>query len=132
MSENRAPAAGSVLAGARGGLRDPALWSILALAFAVRGALVARYPMIAIWRDESLHYLMSVVAANVDQHLLGHWAPGYEFFLGTIFRAAGPSLPAARWVQVGVSVLTVGLVYGIARRAGGVRAARIAGTLCAL
>jgi len=132
MSENRAPPAGSVLAGATGGLRDPALWSILALAFAVRGALVARYPMITIWRDESLHYLMSVVAANVDQHLLGHWAPGYELFLGTIFRAAGPSLPAARWVQVGVSILTVGLVYGIARRAGGLRAARIAGILCAL
>jgi 4-amino-4-deoxy-L-arabinose transferase-like glycosyltransferase len=132
MSEKEAPPPGSLEAGAAGGLRDPVLWSILALAFAVRGALVARYPVIAIWRDESLHYLMSVVAANVDQHVLGHWAPGYEFFLGTIFRAVGPSLPAARWVQVGVSTLTVGLVYGIARCAGGVRAARIAGILCAL
>jgi len=130
--DDQAPPAGSVPAAVPGGLRDPALWSILALAFAVRGALVACYPIIAIWRDESLHYLMSVVAANVDQHVLGHWAPGYEFFLGTIFRAAGPSLLAARWVQVGVSVLTVGLVYGIARRAGGDRAARIAGILCAL
>jgi len=75
---------------------------------------------------------MSVVTANVEQHVLGHWAPGYEFFLGTIFRAAGPSLLAARWVQVGVSVVSVGLVYGIARRAGGIRAARVAGILCAL
>ena len=132
MSRNQASPAGSAPAGGPGGLRDPVLWSILALALAVRGALVVRYPIIAIWRDESLHYLMSVVAANVEQHLLGHWAPGYEFFLGTIFRAVGPSLPAARWGQVGVSVLTVGLVYGIARRAGGVRAARIAGIFCAL
>jgi hypothetical protein len=132
MSESQASPAASAEAGASGGLRDPALWAILGLAFAVRGALVARYPIIAIWRDESLHYLMSVVAANVEQHVLGHWAPGYEFFLGVIFRAAGPSLPAARWVQVGVSVLTVGLVYGIARRAGGLRAGRIAGILCAL
>lgn len=125
------PAAGAGADAARG-LRDPVIWGVLALAFGVRAAPVVAYPRIAIWNDESLHYVASAIAAHVDAPVLGHWPPAYELFLGAIFRLAGPWPVSARWLQVIVSTATVAFVYGIARAAGGRRSARIAALLCAL
>lgn len=112
--------------------RDAMLWAALLLAAAVRAALVVAYPKLIIWNDESLHYIVSVVAAGVEQQVLGHWPPAYEVFLGAIFKTAGPSIVAARWVQVVLSTATVFLVYGLAANASGRRAARFAGFACAL
>jgi 4-amino-4-deoxy-L-arabinose transferase-like glycosyltransferase len=111
---------------------DPWLVGALALGLLLRAGLVLRYPSVALWHDETLHYVMSVVAANVDAPVLGHWPPAYEVFLGALFRLAGPELSAARWAQVGLSTLSIACVYGIAARAGGRRAARIAGLACAV
>ena len=107
------------------------LWWALFVAFAVRASLVAAYPILTIWNDESLHYVTSLIAANVDQPILGHWPPLYDAMLATIFRVFGPDLAAVRWVQVVISSATVGFVYGIARELAGRRAARIAAFLCA-
>ena len=124
--------AGSPSAPPLPGLRDPILWLALLLGFALRALPVLAYPRPTIWRDERLHYVMSVVVANVEQHVLGHWPPAYEAFLASIFGVAGPSPAAARGVQVLISTATIALVYGLARRAGGDRAGRIAAILCAL
>jgi len=113
-------------------LRDPFLWLAVALGLAVRAWPVLAYPRLRIWQDERLHYVMSVVARHVEEQLLGHWPPAYELFLGAIFGAFGPSMVAARWFQVGLSTLTVAMVYGLGRAAGGTRVARIAALLCAL
>lgn len=113
-------------------MRDPLLWLALLLAFAVRGALVEAYPIFTIWNDESLHYVTSVIAANVDQPILGHWPPLYDATLAVIFRVFGPDLVAARWVQVVYSSATVCFVYGIAREMADRRAGRIAAFACAL
>lgn len=111
---------------------DPALWWILLLALAVRAGVLLANPLIETWYDETLHYVTGVLTANLGHQVLGHWGPGYETFLAAVFSLSGPAPDAARWAQVGVSVATVGLVYALARRAGGVRAGRIAATLCAL
>jgi 4-amino-4-deoxy-L-arabinose transferase-like glycosyltransferase len=116
----------------RGGARDPVLFAALLLGLAARGAFVVLYPVFTIWNDESLHYVTSVIAANVEQPILGHWPPLYDFTLAGIFRVFGPDLVAARWVQVLYSTATIGLVYGIAREMAGRRAARIAAFVCAL
>ncbi len=125
-------ATGSPSARRRPWQRDPILWLALLLGFALRALPVVAYPRLTIWRDERLHYVMSVVVANVEQHVLGHWPPLYEMFLASIFGAVGPSMVAARWVQVVLSTVTVALVYALARCSGGERPARIAVVLCAL
>ncbi len=125
-------ATGSPSARRRPWQRDPILWLSLLLGFALRALPVVAYPRLIIWRDERLHYVMSVVVANVEQHVLGHWPPLYEMFLASIFGAVGPSMVAARWVQVVLSTVTVALVYALARSSGGERPARIAVALCAL
>lgn len=114
------------------GARDPLLAAALVLGFLLRAAILLRYRTIALWLDENLHYVASVIAANVAAPVLGHWPPAYEAFLGAIFRLAGPQLAAARWAQVVLSTLTIAFVYGIAARAGGRRAGRIAAFLCAV
>ena len=112
--------------------RDPALGWILALALATRAGIAALYPTITGFGDEPAHYVSGVLAAHFGERAIGHWAPGYEAFLGAVFAAAGPHPIAARAAQVLISTLTVALVYGIARRVSGRKAARIAGTLSAL
>lgn len=64
--------------------------------------------------------------------MLGHWGPGYEAFLAGVFRIAGPDPLAARIAQVVLSTGMVALIYGLARAAGGFRAARIAAAMAAL
>jgi len=58
--------------------------------------------------------------------------PGYPFFLALIYRASAGSYLAPRIVQALLGVLSVFLVYRIARYCGSVRAAQIASALMAL
>ena len=64
--------------------------------------------------------------------MLGHWAPGYETFLSSIFRLAGPDPLTPLVAQVALSTWIIVPVYGIARVAGGRRAGRIAAGLAAI
>ena len=112
--------------------RDPALWAILALAFGLRAGLLALYPHIEGHGDESLHYAVGVLVRHLGHGAISFWAPGYDAFLAAVFTVAPPEPVAAKAVQTLLSTATVGCVYGLARRAGGLRAARLAGGLCAV
>ena len=116
----------------RGGPRDPVLWAALASAFALRSAVLWVYPEIGMRGTEVLHYVLGVLVVHFGSGVITFWGPAYEGFLAGVFAVAGPEPHAARWVQVLVSSATVGFVYGIARSAGGTRAARIAAIICAL
>lgn len=59
-------------------------------------------------------------------------SPGYPLFLYPIFSAFGPDIEIALFFQVGVSVLTVALVYATARGAFGKRAGVFAAALMAI
>lgn len=98
----------------------------------LRVGVVLVHPPIGLWFDEVLHYAAGLVAAEYGTSVIGHWAPGYEALLMVLFRLAGPHPEVVRWVQIGISTATVGLVYAMAARAGGRRAGRIAGALCAV
>jgi hypothetical protein len=111
---------------------DAQLWLILAVSLVVRGGLLALYPNATGGGDQGLHYVLGVLVSHLGTAPLGVWAPGYEVFLGAVFALFGPAPVVARIAQVLLSVATVALVYGIARHAGGVRAGRIAGWLCAV
>ncbi|UCE85856.1 MAG: glycosyltransferase family 39 protein [Deltaproteobacteria bacterium] len=110
---------------------DPALPGILLLAFALRAALCILYPDLEGRGDEPLHYVLGVLTAHLGADAIARWAPGYEALLAAVFRLFGPDPNAARIVQVVLGTATVGGVYGLARRAGGMRAGRLAGLLAA-
>ena len=111
---------------------DAQFWLILAVSLVARGGLLALYPNASGGGDQGLHYVLGVLVSHLGTAPLGVWAPGYEVFLGAVFALFGPAPVVARIAQVLLSVATVALVYGIARHAGGVRAGRIAGWLCAM
>ena len=113
-------------------MRDPVVWIALFLALVLRVGLLLLYPYAPGTGDESLHYVMAVLVTELGHGVIGHWGPGYEAFLASIFRIAGPDPFAAKLVQVLVSTASVAMVWAIAARAGGVRAGRIAAFLAAL
>ncbi|MCS5626694.1 MAG: glycosyltransferase family 39 protein, partial [Planctomycetes bacterium] len=108
------------------------LWIALLLALALRAGLLLLYPYLPGLGDESLHYVMAVLVEQLGHGVMGHWGPGYEVFLASIFSAAGPDPWAAKAVQVFVSTASVLLIWAIAYRAGGQRAGRIAAFLAAV
>ena len=113
-------------------MRDPVVWIALLLALALRAGLLLLYPYAPGTGDESLHYVMAVLVTELGHGVIGHWGPGYEVFLASIFSVSGPDPFAAKLVQVLVSTASVAMVWTIAARAGGVRAGRIAAFLAAL
>jgi 4-amino-4-deoxy-L-arabinose transferase-like glycosyltransferase len=113
-------------------MRDPYLWTALALALAFRLGLLLRYPYTSGMGDEPIHYLMALLTLQAGPGVLGQWAPLYDLLLAGIFGVAGPDPLAARGVQVAISTATVLLLYDLARANGSLRAARIAAFLCAL
>ena len=109
------------------------MWAVVAVGLALRVALLFAYPDLPIEDgDEPLHYMTGALVPHFGHRVLGQWAPGYETFLGTLFSLFGPDESIARGAQVAVSAIGIGLVYEIAKRAGGSRAAVIAGSLWAL
>jgi len=111
---------------------DPWLWVALCAGATLRGWLLWLYSDLWGFGDETLHYVKGMLVSQYGTGLLGHWAPGYEVFLGALLPLSAPDPWAAKAVQVVLSVVTIGLVYGIARNAGGCRAGRVAAVLCAL
>lgn len=114
------------------GARDPWLWAALALGFALRALLLARYPHIQGMGDELVHYLTAQFVTLFGPGVLGQWAPLYDSLLAAVFHLAGPDPLAARAVQVVLSTATIAGVYALARASGSLRAARIATAICAL
>lgn len=113
-------------------LRDPFLWGAMAVALALRLALLLRYPDNRGVGDETIHYVMSVLAAHLGPQVFGQWAPGYDALLAAIFRVFGPDPFVAKLFQTAISTATLPLVYDLARAGGSRRAARIAAALFAL
>jgi 4-amino-4-deoxy-L-arabinose transferase-like glycosyltransferase len=112
--------------------RDRALPALLGLAFVVRAALCLLYPDLEGRGDEPLHYVLGVLTSQLGPDVIARWAPGYEALLATLFRLFGPDPNVVRAAQVALGTATVAGVYGIAKRAGGQRAARLAGLLSAI
>ncbi|MFQ5512932.1 MAG: ArnT family glycosyltransferase [Myxococcota bacterium] len=113
-------------------MRDRVLWSILVLGLALRVAFTACYPYLGGRGDQGLHYALGTLFAEFGPRVLGHWGPGYEVFLGGIFELFGPNPLSARLAQIALSVVSIGLVYGVAACAGGRRAGRVAALLWAV
>lgn len=113
---------------------------LLLLAFALRLAYWERSAQFGHYElsyDDDEYYKASILFTK------GEWlrdpyplrytrSPGYPLFLAAIFAPAGPQIEIALLIQVGVSVLTVALVYVTARRAFGQRAGLAAAGLMAL
>jgi 4-amino-4-deoxy-L-arabinose transferase-like glycosyltransferase len=115
-----------------GGRTDPVALGIGLLALLIRAAFLLRYPEIQAQNDEQLQYALGVLAVSFGHEVMGRWAPAYTAFLAGVFRLAGAEPFTAKAVQVLLSTATVGFVYGLVRRTGTRRAARIAGLLAAL
>ncbi|MGH0029853.1 MAG: glycosyltransferase family 39 protein [Myxococcota bacterium] len=79
-----------------------------------------------------IHYATGVLVAEFGTGVLGQWAPLYDAWLGAIFRLAGPVPWWPKALQVALSPVAVACSYGLALRAGGVRAARLAAFAVAL
>ena len=128
MMSDRATGAASAPSSAR----DPGLWGALGVGLLVRGALLSLYPHTPAIADEQLHYATGVLVSELGMRAFGYWVPGYAALLAAVFAFSGPDPVAVKCVQIGLSLALVALVYGIARRTGDIRAARIAAWLTAL
>ena len=114
-------------------LVERGLWGVLAVALVLRSSLLLRYRELPVsGGDEPLHYMMAALVPHFGHQVLGQWAPGYEAFNGALFALFGTDPSVVRLAQVALSTVGVGLVYAMAHRAGGPRAAWIAGLLWAL
>jgi 4-amino-4-deoxy-L-arabinose transferase-like glycosyltransferase len=116
------------------------LLGVLFLAFALRIAYWERsasFGNYALSYDDDEYYQAAVLFAD------GEWlrdpyperytrSPGYPLFLVPLFAAFGTQIEIALVFQIGISVLTVALVYVTTRRAFGARAGLVAAALMAL
>ena len=115
------------------GFGDGTMWAVMAAGLLLRLAPLVAYPDLTVEDgDEPLHYMMGALVPHFGHLVLGQWAPGYETFLGLLFWISGPDVFVARAAQVIVSTISIGLVYAIAKQAGGMRAALIAASLWAI
>ena len=83
--------------------------------------------------DDLLHFELAREISS--GHWLGdkifYYAPLYPYFVALIFATAGISIPAVALVQVGLSVIDVGLIMLLAERVFGRRAGLLAGLMAA-
>jgi tetratricopeptide (TPR) repeat protein len=124
-------------------LADRVLLVILAAALAVRLGVVLWLSDTVPYSDAAYYHLAAQKMA-ADWHFafdrsqveyfgkLGWWPPLYPASLSLLYRLVGDSARAAVFVQALLGTLVVALVYGVARRAAGVRTARVAAALVAL
>jgi arylsulfatase A-like enzyme/4-amino-4-deoxy-L-arabinose transferase-like glycosyltransferase len=120
---------------AGGGARRPVavLAALLLLAAALRVAAALTVGDVPALHGDETYY---VEAGRAVARGLGYpdsvRPPGWPFLVAAVFRIFGESLTALRLVQVAVSLVAVALVYDVARRRYGPRAALVAGLFCAV
>ena len=105
---------------------------VVALGLALRAYVLNAFTPNEIWGDEGDYIARGMELARSGRLEGTARPPGYIFFLSLVVKLSAAPATALRWAQIGLNLVSVVLLYFVARQAVGRRTATLAAALFAL